>query len=238
MRFLSALPARLRAHWQLIALTTLVYLLWNTDFVMPLKVLVVFLHELSHALATWLTGGEVMAMSIDADQGGEMIGRGGNRFVISSAGYLGSLMIGMAIFLVAVRTNADRAVMAIFGVTMLMITALYFRQVFSILFGSIGGLAMLASAWKLGRPVNDLFLRVIGLTSLLYVPHDIFSDTIARSGMRSDARILAETFGGTTLFWGGLWLLLSLAAVGLCARFGLGASSNITFGPAARNTGM
>ena len=78
----------------------------------------------------------------------------------------------------------------------------------------------------------DYKLRVIGLTSMTYVPFDIFSDTIARSGERSDAYMLAEKFGGATVMWGGLWLLISLAVIGVCLRYGLGERSNIGFGAA------
>jgi Peptidase M50B-like len=48
---------------------------------------------------------------------------------------------------------------------------------------------------------------------MLYVPLDIFSDTLARSALRSDARILAEYLGGTTMMWGVLWLLISLIVI-------------------------
>ena len=41
----------LRGHWQLLALTALVIALWDTPAILPLKILVVFLHELSHGLA-------------------------------------------------------------------------------------------------------------------------------------------------------------------------------------------
>ncbi|HHI69922.1 MAG TPA: M50 family peptidase, partial [Rhodobacteraceae bacterium] len=83
------------------------------------------------------------------------------------------------------------------------------------------------SARYVPHDVNDLALRVIGLTSMIYVPLDIFSDTIARSGIRSDAYMLAERFGGATVIWGGLWLLISLAVIGVCFRYGLGERSNI-----------
>ena len=72
-------------------------------------------------------------------------------------------------------------------------------------------LALLGIARFLPPVVSDYALRLIGVMSLLYVPRDIFSDTIQRSHLRSDARMLAEEFGGGTWMWGGLWLLLSVA---------------------------
>ena len=73
--------------------------------------------------------------------------------------------------------------------------------------------ALLAAARFLPHGPNDLILRLIGLTSIAYVPLDIFSDTLARPGAQSDASMLAHEFGGPTVFWGGLWLALSLAAI-------------------------
>jgi hypothetical protein len=53
----------------LIALLLLIMLAWDTVFLYPLKLLVVFFHESSHALATLLTGGSVKELVINKDQG-------------------------------------------------------------------------------------------------------------------------------------------------------------------------
>jgi hypothetical protein len=219
--------ALLKGHWQLLLLTVIVFALWQTPAVVPLKILIVFFHEASHAIATFLTGGEVVSLSISANQGGEVWSLGGNRFVTLTAGYLGSLLIGVALLIAATRTKADRAIMAGCGIVTLVITGLYVRDAFALSFGIGTGVAMLLMARFLGHAANDMVLRVIGLTSMIYVPYDIFSDTIARSNQRSDAYMLAEEFGGTTIIWGGLWLVLSLAVIGCCLRYGLGRSSNI-----------
>jgi hypothetical protein len=219
--------ALLRGHWQLLALTAAVFALWQTPAVVPLKVLIVFFHEASHAIATLLTGGDVVSLSVSPDQGGLVISRGGNRFITLSAGYLGSLIIGVALLLAATRTVADRKVMALCGVVTLVIAGLYVRDVFALAFCVGMGAVMLLMARFMGHNANDLALRIIGLTSMIYVPYDIFSDTIARASLRSDARMLAEEFGGTTMMWGGLWLIVSLAVIAWCLRRGLGRNSNL-----------
>ncbi len=217
----------LRGHWQLIALTALVFALWQTPVVVPLKILVVFLHELSHGIAAVLTGGSIESLTISADQGGLAITRGGSRFVTLSAGYLGSLMIGLGVLLLALRTRTDRWILALFGVLMLGVAALYIRDLFALAFALATGVLMLAGARFLPLTACDMVLRVIGLASLFYVPYDIFDDTIARSTLRSDAYMLAEEFGGATVIWGGLWLILSLAFIGVAVRYALGRDSNL-----------
>ena len=47
----------IKSYWQFLALTARVFALWQTPVVVPLKILIVFLHELSHAIAAWLRGG-------------------------------------------------------------------------------------------------------------------------------------------------------------------------------------
>jgi hypothetical protein len=216
----------LKSHWQLLALTALVFSLWQTPMVVPLKILVVFLHELSHAIAAWATGGLVEQISLSPQQGGFAITRGGNLFVILSAGYLGSLLLGAALLMISLRSQADRAVVALLGAVMLAVTVLYVRDLFAALFCGAAGLALLAMARFLGHGANDLALRVIGLSSLIYVPYDIFDDTIARAGQRSDAYMLATAFGGSTILWGVLWLVLSLCVILWCLRAILAAPSN------------
>ncbi len=219
----------LRNHWQLLLLTALVFALWQTPVVAPLKILVVFFHEFAHALATWLTGGVVEELSVSAQQGGFVRSRGGNGFVILSAGYLGSLLIGAGLLLLALKTTADRFLLGLCGAVMVVVAVLYVRDVFALAFTLGTGAVMLALARFASVAICDLILRLIGLASLIYVPYDIFDDTIARSNLRSDAYMLAERYFGTTLFWGGLWLVASLLVIVICLRFALGGSSNLSF---------
>jgi hypothetical protein len=211
----------LRSHWQLLLLAALVVALWSTPVLLPLKILVVFLHELSHLVTVLLTGGSPETLSLTPREGGAVLSRGGSRFLTLSAGYLGSLLIGLGLFLAALNSFADRLVTAFLGAVLVVVAALYIRDPFTLAFCLGAAAVMLAMARWLGHGPNDLLLRLIGLASIIYVPLDIFSDTLARSHLRSDARMLAEEFGGTTMFWGGLWLALSLVVIVFALRHGL-----------------
>ncbi|WP_040172205.1 M50 family metallopeptidase [Phaeobacter piscinae] len=215
-------------HWQLMCLSLVIALLWSTPAVLPLRILTVFLHETSHAIVTLATGGEVLNLTIDPYEGGSVTARGGNRFLMLSAGYTGSLLIGAALFVIALRTDWDRRILALFGALTLLVAAIYIRDLFALVFTLTTGVLMLATARYLSLAVNDLILRIIGISSMIYAPLDIWDDTIARSYLRSDARMMAEEIGGTTVIWGGLWLVISLAVIGVTLRYGLGRSSNIS----------
>ncbi|UTS79602.1 hypothetical protein OL67_000649 [Phaeobacter piscinae] len=209
-------------------LSLVIALLWSTPAVLPLRILTVFLHETSHAIVTLATGGEVLNLTIDPYEGGSVTARGGNRFLMLSAGYTGSLLIGAALFVIALRTDWDRRILALFGALTLLVAAIYIRDLFALVFTLTTGVLMLATARYLSLAVNDLILRIIGISSMIYAPLDIWDDTIARSYLRSDARMMAEEIGGTTVIWGGLWLVISLAVIGVTLRYGLGRSSNIS----------
>lgn len=205
----------------LIALMALIFVLWPYPLLYPVKLLVVFFHEASHALATVLSGGSVEELVIVKGQGGYVLSHGGNRFVILSAGYLGSLAFGALIYVLAVKSRHDRMIMSILAFTVILITVLYANSLFSRAFGFATGCSMLAAAYYLNRSTNDFLLRLIALTNLMYVPLDIYSDTIQRPAIQSDASLLAREFGGTASIWGLIWLCLSLLLIGLCLSWSL-----------------
>lgn len=202
----------------MLALAAAVFALWQTPVALPLKLLVVLFHELSHGLAAVATGGSIESLTVTADQGGLAVTRGGSRFAVLTAGYLGSLLIGLALFAVALRSTADRVVLGGLGAALLVAAAFYIRELFALAFCLAAGGLMLAGARYLPRLAADLALRVIGLASMVYVPYDIVSDTILRAGDRSDARLLAEEIGGATLVWGALWFIASLAVIVFALR--------------------
>ncbi len=165
--------------------------------------------------------------SLSPLQGGTTTTHGGSLFVIMSAGYLGSLCLGVGLFLLALQSRFDKLVMVMLGAVLVIVAVAYMRAPFALVFCLGGGAAMVIVAHYLPAEVSDLALRVIGLTSMLYAPLDILDDTLRRTHVESDAVLLARQFGGSSLMWGALWLVLSLAVVALCLRFVAGRDSNL-----------
>ena len=195
---------------------SLLWTFWYTPLVYPLKIFVVLLHELSHALAIWATGGSVDSIVLDPRQGGATWGVGGNAFAALSAGYLGSLLWGTALVTAAhwKRVNA-RTITGVVGALVFALTLLYVRSDFGIVFGAVFGIALLVSAWHLPAVWNRGLVLVLGMTSCLYAVLDIKSDVLDRPYLPSDAAMLAEATGIPTLFWGLLWIGVALV---VCAR--------------------
>ena len=196
----------------LVALAAAVLALWDTPLVYPLKILVVFFHELSHGAMAVLSGGEIVEIEIVPQQGGHCITSGGNRFLTLSAGYLGSLFWGGLILALAARTRLDRPLSVALGVLLALLSLLYVRPFisFGLAFGLAASLALVAAGIWLSERQNDLLLRLIGLTSCLYAVADIKSDVLDRPHLRSDAAMLAELTGVPTVVWGVIWIGLAV----------------------------
>jgi hypothetical protein len=192
----------------------LLWLLWLTPVIFPLKIFVVLLHEISHALAALATGGEVERIVLNMDQGGATYILGGNAFLILSAGYLGSLLWGLLLIEIAgARTQRARWAVGVLGTFVLLVAAFYVRNMFGFVFTGLFGAALLVGARYLPARGVASVLLVLGLTSAMYALLDIRSDILSRPHVRSDAAMLAEVTGIPTVVWGLLWIG---AAIGAC----------------------
>jgi hypothetical protein len=80
-------------------LFAIVLLLWKIPMVNPIKLVVVLVHELSHTIAAYLTGGAVFGIAIDPGGAGITLGMDGNRLLIMAAGYVGSLLFGCLLYI-------------------------------------------------------------------------------------------------------------------------------------------
>lgn len=214
---------RPREAASLAALMVFIAIAWDTWAVYPLKILVVFFHELSHALMAYATGGSVLEIRLVAAEGGYCVTQGGWPMLILTAGYLGSLVWGSAILLCSTKTRGAKAVTGMLGALTLGVGLFFVRPFlgFGFAFSLVAGAAMLAAGTYLPPSINGVLLRIIGLTSCLYVVLDIKSDTIDRSELRSDARMLAELTGVPTVVWGVVWILVALAFIYAVIRLAL-----------------
>ena len=190
-----------------------IWYLWDTPVVYPLKVFVVLLHEISHAIVAVATGGTIERIVLDPNQGGACYCPGGNAFLTLSAGYLGSLAWGALLISAGqMKRINSRWVTGAVGVLVVGLTLAYVRSIFGFWFGLAFGSILFLGALRLSAAVNQGILLTLGLTSCLYAILDIKSDVLDRPELRSDAAMLGELTGVPTVVWGSLWITVAVLA--------------------------
>ena len=190
-----------------------IWYLWDTPAVYPLKVFVVLLHEISHAMIAVATGGTIERIVLDPNQGGACYCPGGNAFLTLSAGYLGSLAWGALLISAGqMKRINSRLVTGAVGLLVVGLTLAYVRSTFGFWFGLAFGSVLFLGALRLSAAVNQGILLTLGLTSCLYAILDIKSDVLDRPELRSDAAMLGELTRIHTVVWGGLWITVAVLA--------------------------
>jgi hypothetical protein len=196
-------------------------LLWDSMFLWPFKILVVLFHELGHALAAVLTGGEVVEITLSPNQGGLTKTIGGFRFIILNAGYLASLATGVSIL--ALARNPKRAPFVAWGLAAvaLITSVLYIPLIsFGFAFALLAAVAFALMAKLASAGITQWFLRAIGVFSVLYALFDIRDDVFrVGSGAVTDATMLADLTFIPSYCWGASWLVAGVVILFLLRRW-------------------
>ncbi|MBU0468500.1 MAG: M50 family metallopeptidase, partial [Candidatus Omnitrophica bacterium] len=116
---------------------------WNTVYLYPIKIFVVILHEFSHGIAAILTGGHIDRIEVNSTLGGVCWTNGGNRAIVLSAGYLGSMLWGSIILLIASRTKHDNVLGIVIGCFLIILSLLFIRNLFGFIFAVGFGLLLI-----------------------------------------------------------------------------------------------
>ncbi|MBA3530689.1 MAG: M50 family metallopeptidase [Ardenticatenales bacterium] len=196
---------------------------WNAPLLLPIKLFVVLLHEISHGLAAYLTGGSMERLSLTYDEGGLAHLRGGSRFLSLSAGYLGSALWGAALLRLAwagpgVRRFAIRGMAVALGI----IGLLYVRDLFTLAYVAFTALVLYGLGWQGGPRLQMAALWVIGTFSCLYAVIDIGTDILMAGPLAgipllggpvrmTDAELLATITLVPAFIWGLIWSAIAIA---------------------------
>ena len=132
----------------------------------PLRLFATFVHEAGHALAALLSFGSVKSLVVFPNGSGVTTTSGGWRFLISSAGYLGTTFFGVWMILSARKTTSARLAMGVTGAVMVFLTAMYAGQSSSwpVLGGAVVALAMFAVA-TMEKVHTALKVLLVGLAA-------------------------------------------------------------------------
>ncbi|XP_034923917.1 uncharacterized protein [Populus alba] len=189
--------------------------LWRTFIMTPFKLITVFLHEASHAIACKLTCGQVEGIQVHANEGGVTQTRGGVYWLILPAGYLGSSFWGMALVLASTNLITARIAAGCLAVALLIV--LFIAQNWTLRGLCIGFIIFLAVVWVLEEKTTVRILRYV----ILFI--DIYDDLISRRVHSSDAEKFAEICPCpcTGVGWGVIWGIISFSFLSASIYLGL-----------------
>uniref|UniRef100_A0A0D9VSL4 Uncharacterized protein n=1 Tax=Leersia perrieri TaxID=77586 RepID=A0A0D9VSL4_9ORYZ len=176
--------------------TVVILLLWRTFVLTPFKLITVFLHETSHALACKLTCGDigVEGMQVHANEGGVTQTRGGIYWIILPAGYLGSSFWGMIFILASTKLLTTRIAAGCF--ILALIVVLFVAKNWFLRWLCIGFIVFIAVVWVIQEFTSFHILKYVilftGVMNSLFSVYDIYDDLISRRVHSSDAEKFAE----------------------------------------------
>ena len=81
--------------------------LWDSIFIKPFRLFVIVVHEVCHAGTALLTGGAVLEMRTNWDEGGHTLTQGGYFPLISAAGYVGSAAAGALLIYTSIAPSCS-----------------------------------------------------------------------------------------------------------------------------------
>ena len=168
----------------------LMYILYWRDVMKPLKLLAVFVHEMGHAVAAWLTCGKVHSVTVLADESGLAVYQPGIKVIIYPAGYVGGSLWGAMM----ITLSADRigSIVAASLMCLAFCAALMWNPNKLVVKLSIGFLAltvvaMIVEIFFFG-PFLEYFTLFYGVAFGYYAVKDTFDDCVWRTLEDSDAK--------------------------------------------------
>ncbi len=204
----------MRTFWLHLLLAVVALALWDTPAVKPFRVFVVWIHEMGHASMAIATGGEVAELRVRWNESGHVISRGGIFPLISSAGYVGSAVLGALLIYAGRWLSAQRILLGLIGAVQIGIAVLYTPYgALDFYFGVGCGLVLIVVTVRFGRLAHVL-ATWIGVVLCLYSLYDFRTDLWMQTE-RTDAGILAGYFGIAVLAYpiAFVWATISIYAM-------------------------
>lgn len=180
----------------------------------PFKWLESYFHELSHGIATLLTGGAVSHIQLFPNGAGLCFSQGGWPVVIGFSGYFGAALWGYLIFILATWPKGIRVSFAVLGSAVVLTTLLWGRDLLTIsILASLAVLFLLPLKLNKNRFMGS-GLRVMALMIML---NALASPTVLLGlNGKGDAAMLAGATWIPAWIWVFIWLAISALMIFLC----------------------
>ena len=167
----------------------LCFITWKTLITKPMRLIAVFLHEMSHAIACWITCGDVRNIEVYDNEGGVTRYVGGCRCLIIPAGYVGCAIWGMIFVVLSGGRRTATGAAAAFTAALL-ISLCYSPNKTMVLLNlgyAIITIGFVCVEWYLFTPILTYVILFYGVFIGTYAIFDIYDDLCKRTVVGSDA---------------------------------------------------
>ncbi len=231
----------------LIIATLLTIALWFIPYadylVYPIRLFVTFIHESSHALVAFVTGGSVQSLTISADGSGVVYSAASgwlSGLLTSSAGYLGTTLFGVImLYLMRRGYSPHRTLVTLGGFVAVMVVVFGILSpifhifslnvpITSVLFTIVTGVLLSAGLFALGKfatfKVANFAVAFLAIQCLLNSLSDLktvffINAPLVGSDLQNDASNMAAATGIPGILWVLIWIVISVIMISVGMRF-------------------
>lgn len=186
----------------------------------PIDLFATYIHEISHAFTTIITGGKAYQISISPDTSGFAMSSGGWRFFSVQAGYLGTAIVG-GILLYLTATESPKIAKYTLGfITLIMLLCLIFfaRDLFTIAATIFYIIVIGFVVMKANDFICQIFLGFLAIQCCFNSIESIkivLGLAMKGASITSDAYKMQEMTFIPAPVWAIFWFLISLVIFGL-----------------------
>lgn len=205
--------------------------------VYPIQLFATFVHESCHALATLVTGGSVMSLTVSPDGSGMVWSQtsGLSSLFVSSAGYMGTTLFGTLLLVwmrygfssrlgLYIMSGLVGVMTIVFGFLAPFWNFLQNVTFFSVVFTVFSGAVLTAGLFAIAKFATEkwvnfalAFLAVQCLLNAFFSLKTLFVITTS-TGASSDAANMAAATGIPAVLWVILWIAVSLVMITVGVR--------------------
>lgn len=188
--------------------------------VYPIRLFVTFIHEGGHAIAAFLTLGQVERLHVFLDASGETLTRGGFPPAIASAGYLTSTAFGVALLVLGSYTTRAKAALTACAGLVLLITVFLAGDwgTWAMGIGLASGLIVIATISN--TDFAHFFLSFLAVQCCLNAFLDLRTLFVlsTTTTVHSDAATMQQMTMIPATVWAVSWMVISLFALIVALR--------------------
>jgi len=188
---------------------------FSSSLLYPITLFVTYVHEMCHALAAIITGGHVYGITISPDMSGTTTTSGGVGWLISSAGYVGTVFIGL-ISIHLIRVHSGLAPVILIAFVFIMAIAILFtlgNSFFGTIWGCLIGIGLCVLLNIGPKFLIELVTTFISIQLLLNAFYDLKTLFIlSGTGVHTDALNMQNDTGIPAVVWASIWISISVYA--------------------------